>query len=84
MLLLLVSYLWFISLPCSYSLDPHIADKPYYIDLDYLNSFGIICSEVIKMAKSANFQGELWLGETADTDGGGLGGVSDTYLSGFM
>ena len=55
-----------------------------YTDLDVMNSFLDKAGHIAFLANLAGFKGEIWLGETADAFGGGLSGISDSYLAGFL
>ena len=45
--------------------------------------YGVI-DEVVGIANSQSFTGDLWLGETSSTYGGGTQLYSQCYISGFM
>ena len=55
-----------------------------YTDLKIMNSFSIKAGQVALRAHLAGFKGEIWLGETADAFDGGVNGISDSYLAGFL
>ena len=55
-----------------------------YTDPDIMNSFLIRAGITTLLAKLTGFKGEIWLGETADAFDGGINGISDSYLAGFL
>ena len=57
-----------------------------FLDPNYLDQFIRIVSKVpefIKADPATNFS-KIWIGETADTYGGGAKGLSDTFAAGFL
>ena len=55
-----------------------------YTNLTIMNSFLFKAGHIVFLAKLAGFKGEIWLGETADAYDGGVNGISDSYLAGFL
>ena len=55
-----------------------------YTDPNFMNSFVIRAAITTSLAYLAGFKGEIWLGETADAFAGGVYGISDSYLAGFL
>ena len=55
-----------------------------YTDVNIMNKFLIKAGITHLLAELAGFKGEIWLGETADAFGGGVNGISDSYLAGFL
>ena len=55
-----------------------------FTDLKIMNNFVIKAGIITLIAKFTGLKGEIWLGETADAFNGGVDGISDSYLAGFL